>query len=221
MLKYETTEVPQGLDEYYEKTDSGYRLKVEGVVPADEHKSKVNEFRDSNIQLKRKVDDLTRYEQMFQSGDLSSEKLAAKIDEQARIKAADMKAAFNREIADRDQKLNGVQAALHKTLIESTVSQAAVSHGVVDGGLSDVFNRAKSVFTVVDGELRASKIGEDGKDLTVDAWMKQLVKEASFLFAPSRGSGTKQISQGSVGSGRVMSPADYIAQGRMAQAKRK
>lgn len=220
MLKFETTEVPAGLENYYESTGTGYRLKVEGAVPVaelDEQKNKLKEFRENNIALTRKNDELARFEQMFQSGEFSSEKISAKIDEQAKLKALEIKAAYDRDIQENTEKLNGVQEALRKTLLDAAVTKAAIGHGVAESALPDVFTRAKDAFTVLDGKLKASStsLDENGSELTVESWMKKLVKDAPHFFNSSRGSSKSSKVIGST----QMSAIDKIRAGRLAMTK--
>jgi hypothetical protein len=195
MLKFETNEIPAGLESYYEDTGTGvFKLKVDGVVPvseAEQHKSKLKEFRDTNINLKKQVEELARFEQMFKSGEFSSEKLSAKIEEQALVKAAEMKAAYEQQVAELTEKLTGTSTKLEQIVRDNAVSAAALKHGVSETALEDVHARAKAAFKVVDGELVAADgvLDAKGKALTVDGWMAALAEKAPHLFNASRGAG--------------------------------
>lgn len=217
MIKFETTEVPAGLEAYYEEVDGTFRLKVEGAVPSTEYektKNSVKEFRDNNIALKKQVAELARFEQMFQSGDFSSEKLNKKIEDQALLKAAEMKTAYEAQIAELTTKLTGTSTSLEKIVRDNAVTKAAISHGVSETALEDVYARARSAFTVVDGQLAPVNGILDAKlkPLTVDAWMASLSETAPHLFNASRGAGasktTRPIQQPS-----SMTPVDKISAG--------
>lgn len=193
MLKYETNEVPTGLESYYEDAGNGvFKLKVEGVVPATEYekvKGSVKEFRDNNIKLKKTVDDLSTFEQMFKTGEFSQEKLTARIEQEALKKAAEMKAAFEERERELSDKLNGTTSRLEQIVVDKAVTEAALKHGVSETALEDVFSRAKTTFTVVDGQLTAKDGALDakGNKLSVDGWMATLAEKAPHLFKASSG----------------------------------
>ena len=47
-------EIPEGTESYYEEKDGKFHLSVEGFT----EKSKLDEFRDSNINLKKQMEDI-------------------------------------------------------------------------------------------------------------------------------------------------------------------
>ena len=49
-------EIPAGTDAFYEEQDGKYILKVEGMS----EKSKLDEFRNSNIELRNKLDEVAQ-----------------------------------------------------------------------------------------------------------------------------------------------------------------
>jgi hypothetical protein len=218
MLKFQTNEVPTGLEQYYEDAgDGSFRLKVEGAVPAAEvetHKAKLKEFRDTNITLKKQVDELGRFEQMFKSGEFSSEKLNAKIEEQALQKAAEMKAAYEASIAELNTKLGSTSTQLERVVVTNAVSAAALKHGVQETALDDVLARAASTFTAVDGQVAAKDgvLDAKGNKLTVDAWMASLAEKAPHLFTASRGAGAQKTGKPTI-VGDKKSPVDLISAG--------
>lgn len=193
MLKFETNEIPTGLESYYEDAGNGvFKLKVEGVVPATEHekvKGSVKEFRDNNITLKKQVEDLARFEQMFKSGEFSSEKLNAKIEEQALTRAAEMKAAYEAQLQSLNEALSKSTGQLEHIVLTNEVSKAALKHGVSETAIEDVHARAKAAFKVVDGVLTAAdgSLDAKGNKLTLEGWMTSLADKAPHLFNPSRG----------------------------------
>lgn len=218
MLKYETNEVPTGLDAYYEDAGNGvFRLKVEGVVPAahlEEHKSKLKEFRDNNVALMARTEALERFEQMFKTGDFSEEKISAKVREQAEKMAQDMKVSFEEEKRQLAERLTSTSTKLEQIVLNNAVSQAALKHGVSETALEDVFARAKATFKVVDGELQAadSVLDAKGNKVTLDGWMASLAEKAPHLFNASRGAGAKKPGQ-SIGVTEKKSAVDLISVG--------
>lgn len=218
MLKYQTNEIPAGLEQYYEDAgDGSFKLKVEGVVPTTEvetHKTKLKEFRDTNIALKKQVDELARFEQMFKSGEFSSDKLNQKIEEQALQRAADMKAAYEASISELNTKLGSASSHLERVVVTNAVSAAALKHGVQETALDDVLARAASTFTAVDGQISAKDglLDAKGNKLTVDGWMATLAEKAPHLFTASRGAGAQKTGKPVI-VGEKKSPVDLIAAG--------
>lgn len=198
MLKFETNEIPTGLESYYEEAGNGlFKLKVEGAIKAseaEETKTKLGEFRNTNIELKRKVEELARFETMFKTGEFSAEKLNSKIEEQALVKAAEMKAAYEAQIAELTTKLTGTSAQFENIVVNNAISAAALKHGVSETALEDVNARAKAAFKVQDGNLVAADgvLDAKGKPMTVDSWMTTLAEKAPHLFNASRGAGAQK-----------------------------
>lgn len=218
MLKYETNEVPAGLEAYYEDAGSGvFKLKVEGVVPAsqlEEQKSKLKEFRENNVTLKTRVEALERFETMFKTGDFSEEKVSAKVREQAEKMAQEMKATFEEEKRQLAEQLTSTSSKLEQIVLNNAVSQAALKHGVSETALEDVFSRAKATFKVVDGELQTAEdvLDAKGNKVTLDGWMTSLAEKAPHLFNASRGAGAKKPGQ-PVATAERKSPVDLISAG--------
>lgn len=218
MLKYETQEVPTGLEAYYEDAGNGvFKLKVEGAVPAaqlEEQKNKVKDFRDNNTSLKARVEALERFETLFKTGDFSEEKLTAKVKEQAERMAQEMKAALEAEKQGLTEQLTSTTSKLEKIVLNNAVSQAALKHGVSETALEDVYARATTAFKVVDGELQAAEdvLDAKGNKVTLDGWMASLADKAPHLFNASRGAGAKKPGT-PVAPSDKKSPVDLIAAG--------
>jgi alanyl-tRNA synthetase len=214
MLKFETNEIPAGLESYYEATDGGaFRLKVEGVVPVTEHekvKGSVKEFRDNNIVLKQRVESLARFEELFKNGDFSEEKLSAKVTDQANKIAAEMKTTYEQQLAELQDQLSGTSKKLESVVLTDSVTKAALAHGVSETAIEDVLLRAKTSFKVVDGALTAADgvLDAKGKPLTVDSWVKSLNDKAPHLFKQSRGAGSQ-------GPGKQMSATEKTSMERI------
>jgi len=198
MLKYETSEVPSGMENLYEATTTGtFRLKVEGAVSLslfDAEKTRLKEFRDTNITLKKQVEDLATFETMFKSGDFSQESLTAKIEAEALRRAADMKSALELQVSEKDTALQASNRLLTGLVLGNAVQAAALRNGVSEGALEDVLARAKAAFRVVGGavQLVDDKLDAKGKVPTVDTWMEALALAAPHLFTASRGADARK-----------------------------
>jgi hypothetical protein len=184
----------------YTKDGDGYVLNVEGAVPRE----KLDEFRNNNVELKRKLDefngvDPAKYKTLLD--------LETKFNEKKLIDTAGLDAA----VKDRVGRLQEEHAAALKTatdqnqvmtrqleslLIDSAVRTAANTAAVLSTAVDDVLLRAKSTFKIVDGVAVATDpdghtiYGVDGvKPLTIGDWTKGLAKQAPHLFAGNNGGG--------------------------------
>jgi hypothetical protein len=195
VLKYETNEVPEGLESHYEDAGNGvFKLKVDGVVPAaqfTEIKTKLGEFRNTNVDLKKRVDQLAQFEEMFKSGEFSSEKLQTKVEALALERAGQMKTAYDEQVAQLTQSLEAEKSRLANFVMSDAVGKMALKHGVSDTAIEDVLARARQAFKVEDGQLIAAdgNLDAKGNKVTLENWMASLAATAPHLFAPSRGTG--------------------------------
>jgi len=218
MLKLETNEVPAGLESYYEALPTGnFKLKVEGAVPAtqyEETKLKLGEFRNNNVELKKRVDQLAQFEEMFKSGEFSSEKLQQKVEALALERAASMKQSYEQQVAELTQGLEAERTRLAQIVMSDAVNKAALKHGVSETALEDVLARARGSFKVEDGQLVAADNNLDakGNKLTLDSWMANLANSAPHLFQASRGTGAQKPGR-PIPVLEKKSPVDLIAQG--------
>ena len=191
MLKLETTEVPEEFKSLYEDAGNGvFRLKVEGAVSASEvegNKTKLKEFRETNISLKKQLEDFSK---LFGDG-ITPEKIQQKVEDLALQRAGEMKSSYEVKINELTESLTKTHTHLESVVLSDSVKAAALHNGVVDTALEDVLFRAKGSFQVVDGQLVAKEknLDANGKPLNVDSWMKSLATSAPHLFAASKGTG--------------------------------
>jgi hypothetical protein len=198
MLKLETDAVPSGMEQYYEDAGNGlFKLKVEGAVPVSEHeklKAEVKEFRNNNIELKRKNESLSTFEKMFQTGDFSEEKLTAKIEAEAERKAQALKAHLEQQLSEKETALTTTTNRLSELALKTAVTTVAIPNGVRKTALDDVLARAKTAFKVVDGNIEAADgvLDAKGQKVTVESWLEVLATNAPHLFEDSSGAGAKK-----------------------------
>lgn len=226
----------EGLDEniakLYEKADDGkYYLQVEGAVA----KSRLDEFRDKNIELSKQLEtfkgvDVEEYKklktevselraQLEKKGDrLTDEQIDAMLQERTKS----MKTEFENQIKERDEQIGIMTRQLESLVIDNAVREAALANDVVKTALEDVVLRAKTVFRLQDGQAvpfdkKGQMIyGKDGASpMSPAEWIKGLRTEAPHLFSKPSGSGS---SGGGVGSGNVldrsaMTPLQKVAAG--------
>ena len=202
ILKYETNEVPEGLEAHYSKTDSGsYRLNVEGIVTQaelEEQKSKVKEFRQKNTDLLKENGTLNSFKDVLgTSGNLTPENIESKLEAMANHRAevliSNMKKTHNDEMTTLKTDLNGKVAKLNGLTLTEQVRKAGPKHGVLDSAYDDVMYRAERDWEFgEDGTLKmkASKLNSEGKTIvTLEDWVAETVKVAPHLAAKSTGTG--------------------------------
>lgn len=131
-----------------------------------------------------------------------------------------MKATFDGQLSERDQKLAIANRQLEVLLIDNVVKTAAIKNGVVPSAVEDVVLRAKTVYTVVDGVPTPKGsdgqviYGKDGKTpMPVEEWLVSLRASAGHLFQGSTGSGAGGGSNSGAKDFSKMSPVDKINAG--------
>lgn len=191
----------------YQLKDGKYHLDVEGLV----QKTALDEFRNSNIALNNQLKQFTDLG-LDVNQIKEAQEAARKVREKELIEAGDVETLVQERIASLtnthkaeletlNKQLGTSNEKLSKLLIDNTVRTYSTKSGVLDTAVDDVLLRARSVFTVENGELVAKDsegkplYGADGKTLTVDAYVTQLGKTAPHLFKGSTGTGANQHQQ--------------------------
>ena len=193
--------VDENLRNLYEKGEDGkYTLNIDGAAP----KTKLDEFRTTNIELLRKLEgykdvDLTKYKSLLETEQKIREKQlieAGKVDEVVTERIRTLRTELENKVTEKDQALTVANKQLEVLLIDNAVKSAAIVSGVVPTAVDDVILRAKTIFPIKDGLPTALDAkGEiiydiDGeKPLSIDNWLKSLKKSAPHLFANSQGGG--------------------------------
>lgn len=187
----------------YEKTEDGkFRLDVEGAVPRE----KLDEFRNTNIELLKKVDtfkgvDVQKYTKLLDLEKKVNESQlvdAGKVDEAVQTRIASMKTEYDGTVNELKGKLDVSNRQLEGLLIDSAVRVKALESGVLPTAVDDVMLRAKMSFRIVDGRAvphdSDSKpvYGKDGVNpMSVDEWITNLSKQAPHLFGSTQGGGAR------------------------------
>jgi hypothetical protein len=196
--------VPAEVASLYEKGD-GDKFVLTGIGGIAS-KSRVDEFRTSNVNLKAKLEKfdgidvkdveetkvkleeaIIRLENVKEADDETINKLVdsrvAKISETAQ------------EAADKDANtISTLQRQLESLIIDGETTKGATKHKVSTDAITDVLLRVKSVFKLVEGKPVATKDGTklyaaDGtSDLTISEYIKSLTKTSPHLFQQSVGS---------------------------------
>jgi len=225
-------DLPEALRSEYEERDGKFYLKLEGdphgyvkaseLAEANSKLTKLTEFRDNNIGLKKQIDQLTA---KYDGIDPEEHKaLKAKIDELEKrgVKGGDDVATMVQkgvEIAvtplkvklqELEEENKQAKETLAKRDIESMLTKEALKAGVTESAMSDYLRRGLEVFRMDDGKPLAMN-GETplfckenpAKPLTIEEWVAGLSDEAPHLFKPSKGGGAEP------GPGGPKDPSTY------------
>lgn len=212
--------VPEALHEFYAESDGNYVLAVQGMVP----KSKVDEFRNNNVDLTRQMEelkntvdsiDLDKYNEMMQKiqdDEAASLIKAGKIDELVEMKSKAQTDHFNAELAKTAKERDALIREMEGIKIDTAVKDAALKSGVTKTAIDDVLLRARNTFklqegkvTPLDGEGNVIYSAGTTDPLSISGWMDSLSESAPHLFAPSSGGGSKHNSGAPTGKHTISS----------------
>lgn len=227
-LKYKVKskdEVPAGLEAHYVEREGGWVLDADGVAD----KSKLDEFRASNVALMKERDELRARFQGIDPDEvrrLADEK--RKLEEAQALRAATTAAEAEKVIESRVKAARGelekqltaataerdaLNARLVTIQIDQGVVAAASKRGLRATAIPDITSRARSVFRLVKGvptafesDGQTVRMGKDGTaPMNLEEWIETQVSDAPHLFESNAGGGgggaTSQYSNGSGGVG--------------------
>lgn len=219
-------DVEESLRKFYTQgSDGAYYLEVEGAVSKD----RLDEFRNNNIELNRKLEafkdlDPTKIRDMLETERKIAEKKlidAGDIDGLVAQRVSTMKNDFDSRYNDLEGRYKTANRQLETLLIDNSVREVAAKIGVVPTAVDDVLLRAKTVFRVEDGAPVAKDsqgktlYGKDGSSsLNIGEWLGGLKEQAPHLFGSSQGSGANNNrGPGNTTGNQKLTPAQKIAAG--------
>lgn len=212
----------------YSEVDGKFFLDVEGVVP----KSKLDEFRNTNVELMRKLElvkdiDPAEYKRLKTEVDKLKKLTENKPDVDAVVneRVAQMREELGAQLTELTGTNTKLQSQLGSLLIDSAVKDAALKHGALPVAFDDLLLRARSSFQVQDGvavmvDTKGHVIyDKDGETpMSVDSWLKGLKKTAVHLFVmPTGGGGAGGKGPGGIDMSKL-SPTQKIKAGLDAQS---
>ena len=220
-FKFKTREeIPAELQPFYAERDGAWTLDAEGVV----EKSKLDEFRTTNVNLLKERDDLAK---RFEGIDPEEVRQLAtdkqKLLEERQLKSGEadkvIEARLKTARAEWD-KQHGVVVAerdtLHGRLTAIQIDQAVVTEATKRGlratAIPDIAARARTNFKLVAGVPQAfdgetARVGKDGvSPLTLAEWVEALVSDAPHLFEANAGGGAAGSGSGGAGNRSVKNP---------------
>lgn len=199
-------EAQRGL--YEKKEDGKHYLIIEGDLPNPalvEANKKVAEFRDSNIGLKKKIEDIENRMKTFEGLDpVEYKKLKDQVDAfekrgakdpsdiDARIKAA--VEPLQTQIVDFQTREKSAKEEIKRRDLQSSLRDVAAKSSVRESALEDFLARGSRAF-----DLDGRAVNTEGnpvyseespaEPLSTTEWAKGLVKTAPHLFEDSKGGG--------------------------------
>lgn len=242
-------ELPENLrplvDSLYTKQEDGsYTLQIEGdAANTGDLKKKNAEFRNTNIELQKKLNEFTA-----KYGDLSDSDLdelrklktqietnetmqlvrAGRLDEvinkrtQSLKAEADMKIkALQDQLNEREQSLTNKSTKLATMLLDNHFYNLATKLGQPRDGSVEIIQRlARDKFRVDDNDqiVPITAEGDDeGAALTPEAFVKNLAKNRSWLYESSTGAGATGTTSRQSRSNVRRIPNDPELKGRLAK----
>jgi hypothetical protein len=219
--KYATKqEIPAEQQSLYVERDGAWLLDADGVV----EKSKLDEFRTTNVALMKERDDLTK---KFEGIDPEAVRTLAEEKQRLELLAQGHKPEEVEKIiekrlkvarADWDKQHGVVVAerdALHGRLsaIQAVVNEAT-KRGLRPTAIPDITARARMTFKLVngipqafDGDGQTARTGKDGvSPMTLAEWVDALVSDAPHLFEANAGGGAAGSGSGGAGNRSVKNP---------------
>lgn len=217
-LKYRfasKAEIPSEHAALYVEREGAFVLDCDGVV----EKGRLDEFRNNNVTLQKKLDDLTkRYEgidpdevrKLNDEKRKAEEALALKNGEIEKVVTARLNAA-TAELTKRLDALATERESLSGRLTELQITDrviaAATKLGLRPTAHADVKLRARTALKLENGEPRV--LGDDGRTvrpgrdgvtpMTLDEWVSDLASNAPHLFEANAGGGAAGNGSGGAG----------------------
>jgi len=202
------TDVPDALHSEYTKQDDGtYRLKVEGDIPElTEFKNKVTEFRDTNVNLMKKNDEVLKKLKMYEGIDPTEhikmktrlEALEKKgdpgdIDSRIRSAVAAETGPLKEQITLERTSRETAELKLKRRDLEGRLREVGTKIKVADSAMTDFLSRGMQVFNLdgiaMDGESSLYSKEKPTEPLGMEEWGNILFEQAPHLFTPSKGGG--------------------------------
>src|SRR5262249_16688016 len=208
-------EVAEEHKSLYTEKEGKFVLEVDGLVP----KERLDEFRNSNVQLRKEGEQLKATADKFKDIDPEKAREAEKklkeieeknlldkgnIEEVVNQRTAIMRQEHESQMKAKDKAVDAektradtAETALSRLLIDGAIRDAASPHVKSTAALEDVLLRGQKIWRLEEGKAvpRDAKgeiiYGRKGDQLTMEEWVGLLQSEAGHLFKESSGGGAK------------------------------
>lgn len=192
-------EVAEPLRQFYVQEGNSFFLQVEGMVA----KAKVDEFRESNINLTNKLKTFTdvgatpeEYTRLKGLEKTMGQPDKALVDAAVEARTKAMKEEHTTALNTLTTENKTMKGQLEVLVIDNAVRAAASKVGALPVAVDDIVLRAKSVFRYENGQAipydskNAQIYGPDGSTpMNPEQWVTGLKKTAAHLFPGSQGGG--------------------------------
>jgi hypothetical protein len=157
---------------------------------------KVTEFRETNTRLIKEKEVLTKeneeFKKKFEGIDPDVVRAqAAELETLRKAKPDERVKQLETELATEKAARAAAQATIDASVLRSAVTDKFLKAGGRPNALDFMVTKAKDVFTVENGVPVGKVFDPDnpGVKLSVDAFIRQQIKESDFAFKPSNGGG--------------------------------
>lgn len=210
----------------YRKEGEEFQLDVEGMVP----KAQLDEFRENNRELNRKLTEATSELKKFEGVDIAKwkegQELERKVKEGELVKAGKIDEVLQsrldpilkaHEAKERTWTEERTQMArdLDVLTIDTKLQEIAVKKGIQPTAVEDMLARGRRIFSRKEGKVVAIEkdgtpvLDKEGHHLTMDTWLDGLSSDAPHLFQASGGGGAQHNGNGSPGAGKIMKAGEF------------
>ena len=219
LLKIKSLEdVPEEIRDAYVEDGDGFKLNFD-LIKDHEGVAKVRKTA-NDLDKKKAAAEKALAELQEKFGDLDPEAARAaieaaekagdkelldegKIEEVITQRTERMKADYEKQIEVKDARITELESSaetltgeLSSIKIYDAVKDAALAKGARKEALTDISNRAKGVWGLVEGKPTAmdgedAMYGKSGEPLTIDEWVESLAAESAYLFEPNKGGGAQ------------------------------
>ena len=212
-------EIPAGLETHYVERDGAWVLDADGAA----EKSKLDEFRSTNVALMKERDDLkNRFDGINpdEVRKLAEEK--KQLEEEKKLKAGEFdkvlearlktaKGEWEKQFSTVSAERDALNTRLTSIQIDQAVVLEATKRGLRATALPDITARARTTFKLVNGVPQAFEAdgqtvrsGKDGvTPMTLAEWVDAQVSDAPHLFESNAGGGAAGNASGGGASTRA------------------
>jgi hypothetical protein len=205
-------DVAEPLRAFYEPKDGKFQITLSATPPgyalaADlaTANGKVVEFRNTNIELKKTVDELTPLRDKFK--DIDPEKAREALAQVEKLNKKGVKdvdndlqtmiTAATKPLMDKIEQITASSAEERKRADNLTLRSVIHDKFIKAGGHADavdfIMSRVGGTFVVENGLVKAApnqfSTDRPTEALSVDEWMTRQTKEVGYVFKPSNGGG--------------------------------
>jgi hypothetical protein len=196
------TSLDEGVQGLYEKNDTGYQLKVEGLPPQEDVSG-----------LKRKVDELLNEKKNAQQKAIEAERQAQAEKEEKLAKEGKWEALYNSSEEARrksDQSLSDLNLKIERQQINNNALEVASNLTKDTARAKLLSEKLAERLSIVDGDVRVTDQNGNPTVSTLEELTLQIKNEYPFLVDGSQASGGGATgNSGGAGDSKTLTRADF------------